>query len=248
MTVENKWQEEIENVPLREALEKLAGLFPGQVVFSSSLGQEDQVITDCIFRNKIPIRVFTLDTGRLFYETYELLDKTLARYQQPIQVYFPESSAVENFVSSKGVNSFYESVENRKECCFIRKVQPLNRALEGAKVWITGLRAEQSENRKNIAMVEWAEDRQLYKFNPLIHWSYNEVLAYIEKFMVPYNTLHDKGFISIGCAPCTRAIEPGEDPRAGRWWWETSQKECGLHINNGTLQPDLQENKISGLT
>ena len=221
----------IENTNLREGLEKIAGLFPGQVVFSSSLGQEDQVITDVIFKNNIPIKVFTLDTGRLFGETYELIDKTIARYKKPLHIYFPESGDVEQFVLNKGVNSFYESVDNRKECCFIRKVKPLNRALEGAKVWITGLRAEQSENRKNIPMIEWAEDKQLYKFNPLIHWSYNEVMDYIHENNVPYNTLHDKGFISIGCAPCTRAIEPGEDPRAGRWWWENSQKECGLHVN-----------------
>ena len=231
MVLEKNRIEQIEKNSLRKVLEAVAGLFPGQVVFSSSLGQEDQVITDIIFKNKIPIKIFTLDTGRLFPETYELIDKTIARYKQPIHVYFPESGDVENFVTTKGVNSFYESVENRKECCFIRKVQPLNRALKGAKVWITGVRAEQSDNRKNMAMIEWAEDRQLYKFNPLIHWTFGEVLNYLQEFKVPYNTLHDKGFISIGCAPCTRAIEPGEDARAGRWWWETSQKECGLHIN-----------------
>jgi phosphoadenosine phosphosulfate reductase len=127
------------------------------------------------------------------------------------------------------MNSFYESVENRKECCHIRKVKPLNRALQGAEVWITGLRAEQSDNRKDMPMIEWDEQRQLYKFNPLINWSYDEMIAYINEHNVPNNALHDKGFISIGCAPCTRAIEPGEDARAGRWWWEASQKECGLH-------------------
>jgi len=127
------------------------------------------------------------------------------------------------------VNSFYESVDNRKECCFIRKVKPLARALAGAKVWITGLRAEQSENRKEMPIIEWDETRQLYKFNPLINWSYEDILSYIREFYVPYNPLHDKGFISIGCAPCTRAVLAGEDARAGRWWWETSQKECGLH-------------------
>jgi phosphoadenosine phosphosulfate reductase len=231
MLLEKSLIEQIEKSSLREALETVAALFPGEVVFSSSLGQEDQVITDIIFKNKIPIKVFTLDTGRLFGETYELIDKTIARYKQPIHIYFPEAGNVENFVTTKGVNSFYESVENRKECCFIRKVQPLNRALKGAKVWITGVRAEQSDNRKNMTMIEWAEDRQLYKFNPLIHWTFGEVLNYLQQFNVPYNTLHDKGFISIGCAPCTRAIEAGEDARAGRWWWETSQKECGLHIN-----------------
>ena len=213
-----------------EALKTIAGLFPGQVVFSTSLGQEDQVITDVISRNNIPVKIFTLDTGRLFNETYELLERTMARYKQPVHVYFPDASDVENFVNTKGLNSFYESVDNRKECCHIRKVKPLNRALNGAKVWITGLRSEQSENRKNMPMIEWEEERQLYKFNPLLNWTYDDVLDYLKKFDVPYNSLHDKGFISIGCAPCTRAIEPGEDARAGRWWWETSQKECGLHL------------------
>lgn len=220
---------EIENSPLPEAVKRIAELFPGRVVFSSSLGQEDQVITDAIFKNNLPVKIFTLDTGRLFNETYELLDRVTARYKKPVQVYFPEAADVEEFVAAKGINSFYESVENRKACCFIRKVKPLNRALAGAKVWITGLRAEQSENRRDMQMIEWDEARQLYKFNPLLHWSYDQVLDYLKEFNVPYNPLHDKGFISIGCAPCTRAVEAGEDPRAGRWWWETSHKECGLH-------------------
>jgi phosphoadenosine phosphosulfate reductase len=222
--------QEIERSSLPEAVSLVADLFPGKVVFSSSLGQEDQVLTDIIFKNNLPVKIFTIDTGRLFNETYELLDKTTARYKKQVQVYFPEAADVENFVETKGINSFYESVDNRKGCCFIRKVKPLNRALAGAQVWITGLRAEQSENRKDMPIIEWDEDRQLYKFNPLIHWTYNEVLDYIKEFNVPYNTLHDKGFISIGCAPCTRAIEPGEDARAGRWWWEASHKECGLHV------------------
>ena len=221
----------IESSSLPEAIKMVTELFPGKLVFSTSLGQEDQVLTDIIFKNSLPVKIFTIDTGRLFNETYELLDRTTARYKKTVHVYFPESADVEEFVATKGVNSFYESVENRKGCCYIRKVKPLNRALAGAKVWITGLRAEQSDNRKNMSMIEWAEDRQLYKFNPLINWNYQEVLDYIEKFNVPCNSLHDKGFISIGCAPCTRAIEPGEDARAGRWWWETSQKECGLHTD-----------------
>jgi len=221
--------QQIENASLSEALQLIDRLFPGETVFSSSLGQEDQVITDALFRNGSGVKVFTIDTGRLYNEVYELLEKTTARYKQSIQVYFPEAADVEEFVLTKGINSFYESSENRQECCYIRKVKPLNRALQGAKVWITGLRAEQSSNRNTMTMIEWDETRQLYKFNPLIHWSYEDVLEYIEKYNVPYNPLHDKGFISIGCAPCTRAIEPGEDPRAGRWWWETSQKECGLH-------------------
>ncbi|MEO5948141.1 MAG: phosphoadenylyl-sulfate reductase [Chitinophagaceae bacterium] len=222
---------QIENASLAHGLAIIASQFPKEVVFSSSLGQEDQVITDAICRNKIAIEIFTLDTGRLFYETYDLIQKTNARYKTNLKIYFPDATDVETFVTEKGVNSFYESVENRKECCYIRKVKPLNRALAGAKIWITGLRAEQSDNRKDMPMIEWDEQRQLYKFNPLINWSYDEMSAYINEQNVPFNPLHDKGFISIGCAPCTRAIESGEDARAGRWWWEASKKECGLHVN-----------------
>jgi phosphoadenosine phosphosulfate reductase len=230
---------ELEEASLPAAIQLMADLFPGQVVFSSSLGQEDQLLTDVIFKNNIPVKIFTLDTGRLFNEAYELLDRTMARYKKPVHVYFPDATDVEEFVAGKGINSFYESVENRKACCFIRKVKPLNRALEGAKVWITGLRAEQSDNRHDMRMVEWLPDRKMYKFNPLIHWTYDEMISYIKEFNVPYNPLHDKGFISIGCAPCTRAIEPGEDARAGRWWWEASHKECGLHV------PGTQQNQES---
>lgn len=221
--------QQIERSPLPGAIRLVADAFPGQVVFSSSLGQEDQLLTDVIFRNDLAVKIFTIDTGRLFNETYELLERTTARYKKPIQVYFPEAADVEAYVTSKGINGFYDSVDNRKECCHIRKVIPLNRALKGAKVWITGLRSEQSANRQQMPMIEWDEPKQLYKFNPLIHWSYEAMIEYIREYNVPYNRLHDKGFISIGCAPCTRAIEPGEDARAGRWWWETSHKECGLH-------------------
>jgi phosphoadenosine phosphosulfate reductase len=230
---------------LVEGLEMIGELFPGKVVFSSSLGQEDQVITDAIFKNDLPIKIFTLDTGRLFSESYELLERTTARYKKPIRVYFPEASDVEEFVTTKGVNGFYESVENRKECCNIRKVKPLNRALHGADVWITGVRAEQTDSRKEMPMIEWLEDKQLYKFNPLLHWTYAEVADYLKEFYVPYNPLHDKGFTSIGCAPCTRAVEPGEDPRAGRWWWETSQKECGLHVQEVTQSNDFNANPVN---
>jgi phosphoadenosine phosphosulfate reductase len=214
---------------VEELLQYVADLFPGAACLSSSLGQEDQVLTDMIARSRVPVRIFTLDTGRLFYETYELLDKTQARYKTPIEVYYPDALAVEDLVRTNGINGFYDSVENRKSCCAIRKVQPLTRALEGARVWITGIRADQSANRGLMEVAEWDTDKQLYKLNPLLHWSLDDVNNYIHTYHVPYNSLHDKGFISIGCAPCTRAIEPGEDPRAGRWWWESSHKECGLH-------------------
>ena len=175
------------------------------------------------------IKVFTLDTGRLFYEHYELLSQNNSRYKTKTEVFFPDANDVEKYVNEKGINAFFHSVENRKECCYIRKVKPLNRALEGAKIWITGLRSEQSENRENMKMVEWDGDRKLFKFNPLIHWTYQDVLVYIVQHNVQDLPLHNKGFISVGCKPCTRAIAEGENPRAGRWFWEESQKECGLH-------------------
>lgn len=220
---------EAERLSAVEAIRRVTEWFSQGVVFSSSLGQEDQVLTDMIYKNALPVKIFTIDTGRLFNETYELLDKTNARYRQNMQVYFPDATDVETFVQENGINAFYESVEHRKSCCYLRKVKPLNRALAGATVWITGLRADQSDNRQDMPLIEWDAQRQLYKFNPLIRWSYDDMISYINEHNVPYNSLHDKGFISIGCAPCTRAIEAGEHPRAGRWWWETSQKECGLH-------------------
>lgn len=216
--------------PVHEALQQLVQLFPGRVKFSSSLGQEDQVLTDIIARYNIPITIFTIDTGRLFNEAYETLEKTKARYKINIDVFFPQANAVEQMVNAHGVNLFYDSVANRQTCCNIRKVEPLNRALQNTSVWITGLRSSQTDHRKNISVAEWLSDKEMYKINPLLHWSFDDVLNYIKAFSVPYNPLHDKGFVSIGCAPCTKAIEEGEDPRAGRWWWETSHKECGLHL------------------
>ena len=223
-------QEIYKDLPIEEALKKTTELFPGTVKFSSSLGQEDQVLTHIIGRNNIPLKIFTLDTGRLFNEIYDLIEKTEARYKVKIEAYFPKAEAVQQMVNEKGINLFYESVENRQTCCGVRKVEPLNRALQGTQVWITGLRAEQNDHRKSVPMVEWLEDKKMYKINPLLHWTYDEMIDFIKKNNVPYNPLHDKGFISIGCAPCTRAIEPGEDARAGRWWWEASHKECGLHL------------------
>jgi phosphoadenosine phosphosulfate reductase len=227
----SRLQEIFHNLPIEAALKQTADLFqPGRVKLSSSLGQEDQVLTDIIGRNKIGVHIFTLDTGRLFYETYDVLEKTEARYKLKIEVFFPQPEAVQKMVNEKGINLFYESIENRQTCCGVRKVEPLNRALQNTDVWITGLRAEQNDHRKSVPMVEWLEDKKMYKINPLLNWTYDEMIAYIKQNNVPYNTLHDKGFISIGCAPCTRAIEPGEDARAGRWWWEASHKECGLHL------------------
>jgi phosphoadenosine phosphosulfate reductase len=214
---------------IEETLAFLANEYNDKVVFSTSFGQEDQVITALIAKNDLPIAIFTLDTGRLFQETYDVFHKTLKKYQIDIKTYFPEASEVENLLNRKGPNSFYESVENRKECCFIRKVAPLTKALKGNSIWITGLRAEQSENRNDLAFFEYDAHFDIIKFNPLLKWTLEEVQKYIDDNNVPQNALHKQGFVSIGCAPCTRAIEPGEDIRAGRWWWESSHKECGLH-------------------
>lgn len=223
-------QEIFDSLPIEEALKQTANLFPERVKFSSSFGQEDQVLTDIISRNTIPVNIFTIDTGRLFNEVYETIEKTQARYKINIDVYFPQADAVQKMVNEHGVNLFYDSVEHRQTCCNVRKVEPLNRALKDASVWITGLRASQTQHRNHIPVVEWLGDKKIYKINPLLHWSFEEIINYIRTFSVPYNPLHDKGFVSIGCAPCTRAIEEGEDPRAGRWWWEVSHKECGLHL------------------
>ncbi len=213
-----------------KVLSELARLYPNQVVFSTSLGLEDQVITDMILTSKLPIRVFTLDTGRMFEESYKTLHQTNQRYNTKIEVFFPEQQDIETLTTHKGLYSFYESVEARKECCFLRKVKPLNRALTGSKIWITGIRSEQSANRQEMRQLEWDGAHQLYKFHPILNWTFDEVKAYIKQNNVPYNPLHDRGFVSIGCAPCTRAVAEGEGFRAGRWWWEDqSKKECGLH-------------------
>ncbi|HBI81487.1 MAG TPA: phosphoadenylyl-sulfate reductase [Bacteroidales bacterium] len=204
--------------------------YKGKIALSSSMGAEDQVLTDMVMKIDPEIRIFTLDTGRLFYETYELIERTSLRYKKNIEVFFPSPADVERMVNEKGINLFYQSVENRKECCRIRKVEPLKRAFHGLDVWICGLRRDQSATRTNNQLVEWDESNGLIKLNPLINWSEQDVWNYIKAHGVPYNPLHDKGFPSIGCQPCTRAIEPGEDIRAGRWWWEHPEtKECGLH-------------------
>lgn len=223
------------------SLQLLSSRFEGSIVFSTSFGIEDQAISHMIFDQKLPVEVFTLDTGRMFTETYSTWRQTLETYNQPlIKAYYPNAEALQEFVSAKGPNSFYESVENRKQCCHIRKVEPLQRALKGKKIWITGLRAEQSPNRQGMTQFEWDEANQIIKYHPILHWTWDELKAFIQQNHVPYNVLHDKGFVSIGCAPCTRAIRPGEDFRAGRWWWEdNSKKECGLHVhaeNDGQLK------------
>ncbi len=229
IAITNTLLDKTKDFSIEETLAFLANEFKDKVVFSTSFGQEDQVITALIGKNNLPITIFTLDTGRLFQETYDVFHKTLKKYQIDIKTYFPETSAVEELLNKKGPNSFYESVENRKECCFIRKVAPLTKALKGNSIWITGLRAEQSENRNDLDLFEYDEKFDIIKFNPLLKWTLEEIQKYIDDNNVPQNALHKQGFVSIGCAPCTRAIVPGEDIRAGSWWWESSHKECGLH-------------------
>jgi phosphoadenosine phosphosulfate reductase len=218
----------LDGLSLTEGLSWVAHTF-NKVKFSTALGEEDQVLTHLISTLQLPIEIFTLDTGRLFAETYDLLSLTSAHYKKPIEVYFPEAFAVEQYVQNKGINGFYDSIENRKQCCHIRKVEPLKRALANADLWITGVRSSQSNNRQQMKQIEWDEGMNIIKYNPLLNWSDDQVKEFIEQHKVPVNSLHKKGFASIGCAPCTRAILPGEDLRAGRWWWESSAKECGLH-------------------
>jgi phosphoadenosine phosphosulfate reductase len=205
-----------------------------RIVFSTSFGKEDQVITHAIATGdaREQVNIFTLDTGRLFEDTYETYHRTLLKYKMEIRAYFPNQVAVQELLEKKGPFSFYDSVENRKECCFIRKIEPLKRALAGNELWITGLRRAQSDNRGSLPIAEWDETNQVIKVHPLIDWSEEDVDDYVNHHNVPVNPLHKKGFPSIGCAPCTRAVEPGEDIRAGRWWWEASKKECGLHAAN----------------
>jgi len=213
-----------------EILGYLAEEFNDRVALSSSLGAEDQVLTDMLVKQKLSTPVFTLDTGRLFPETYDLLDRTCQKYDIKIATYFPDYKSVEEMVNEKGINLFYKSVENRKLCCHIRKIEPLKRAFKGLDAWICGLRRSQSVTRADMQTVEWDEGNNLIKINPLIDWSENEIWEYVDRNNVPVNPLHKKGYPSIGCQPCTRAIFPGEDIRAGRWWWENPDtRECGLH-------------------
>lgn len=204
--------------------------YNGKIAISSSLGLEDQILTHMVCQIDKNTRIFTLDTGRLFPETYDLIEATNKKYGISIQAYFPDAPKVENMVKEKGINLFYESIENRKLCCSVRKLSQLPRAFDGLEAWITGIRKDQSLTRFNTKLIEWDEENNLLKINPLLNLSDKEVRQFIKDYDVPYNKLHDQGFPSIGCQPCTRAISEGEDIRAGRWWWEQPEhKECGLH-------------------
>lgn len=232
--IANYLNTQLETLDARDILIFAAQKFAGKIQFASSMGAEDQVVTHLladIHASGYTIPVFTLDTGRMFAETYELIQKTEARYKLKIRVLFPDATQVENMVNEKGINLFYESVENRKQCCGVRKIQPLKKALAGLDAWVTGLRREQSPTREDLQVVQWDEANQLFKINPLLNWTENQMWTFIKSANIPYNPLHDKGFPSIGCQPCTRAVLPGQDIRSGRWWWEKPEtKECGLHI------------------
>jgi phosphoadenosine phosphosulfate reductase len=230
---------------ISENLSEIVSIFPGKVIFTTSFGTEDQVLTHIIFKKNIPIEVVTLDTGRLFPETYKLYAETLAKYGNKIKTYFPSYLDIEKMVNEKGPYSFYDSKENRMECCRLRKVVPLKRALAGKECWITGIRAAQSDNRSQMRNLEYDEEKQLFKYHPLFDWSSEDVENFIKDYDVPYNSLHDKGYLSIGCEPCTRAVIKGQDYRSGRWWWENDgPKECGCHIN---INVEQDHEKLSAL-
>lgn len=230
MTIE-KLNEQLKDSTAVEILEYFLKEYGSKAALSSSLGAEDQVITDMMLNLDKNANIFTLDTGRLHPETYSVMDATNLKYGIKINVFFPQNEKVQELYATQGINGFYESIENRKTCCGIRKIEPLQRALKPLEVWITGLRASQSVTREELNLIEYDENNNVIKVNPLLNWSEDNVWDYIKTNRVPYNKLHDQGFPSIGCAPCTRAIAKGADVRSGRWWWENPEhKECGLHI------------------
>lgn len=228
--IANKLNDQLQNSSISEVLSFFSKEYPGKVIFTTSLGAEDQVLTAEISKTDKSIHIATLDTGRMFQETYELIQRTESKFKIKIKAYFPDNIAVEKMVNEKGINLFYESIENRKLCCNVRKIEPLKRALAGNKVWINGLRRDQSTTRNNISLVEFDEVNNILKVNPLYKWTNEMVWEYLHNEKVPYNPLHDKNYPSIGCEPCTRSVEYGDDIRSGRWWWENPDtKECGLH-------------------
>ena len=235
------------DLDLAQRVAAIRNIVRGRVVFTTSFGVEDQAIAHAIFTQALLIDVVTLDTGRLFPETYELWARTERRYHRRIRAYCPDRSAVEGLVIRQGINGFYTSIEARHACCAVRKLEPLERAIAGATAWITGLRADQSEERADITFAAVHPHYRLIKVNPLFDWTRERVLSFIREHGIPYNSLHDRGFASIGCAPCTRATAAGEPERAGRWWWEHEQKECGLHSRrNAEASAQPQQNALAG--
>ena len=231
--IQSKVQDYQQQFPGMNAFEMLSAILQnhqGKVCFSSSLSAEDQIITHMLCKLDESPDIFSLDTGRLFYETYDLIDRTNKHFGIRIRIMVPDATRVEEMVQEKGINLFYHSIEDRKRCCRVRKIEPLQRALEEKEIWITGLRIEQSPTRNELHLAEWDNANKVIKLNPLLYWNKTEVWDYIREHNIPYNPLHDQGYPSLGCKPCTRAISPGEDIRAGRWWWENPEtKECGLH-------------------
>jgi phosphoadenosine phosphosulfate reductase len=227
---------EFRNSPIETLLQSLLQRYQGRIALASSFGAEDQVLTDMLLKIDPKVRIFTLDTGRLHQETYDVMAETMQKYHMQYEVYCPQTEAVELLTGENGPNFFYESVENRKQCCQVRKLEPLSRALAGLEIWVTGLRREQSVTRYGLQVIEEDGNHGLVKVNPLADWTTEQVWEYIRHNHVPYNKLHDHDFPSIGCAPCTRAVKPGDDLRSGRWWWEEPEhKECGLHVKDGKL-------------
>jgi len=224
------WNIQLSGASAQQIVAFFLDKFKGKIALSTSLGLEDHVLTQMVAETAPSTRIFTLDTGRLFPEAYDLMDRTSKKYKINLEVFFPNAHEVEEMVAKKGINLFYDSIENRKLCCRLRKLVPLARAMQGLDAWITGLRREQSVTRENMQAVEWDASNNMLKINPLIDWTESQTWDYIKEHKIPVNPLHKKGFASIGCQPCTRAIEPGEEVRAGRWWWENPEtKECGLH-------------------
>lgn len=232
-----EYNEQLRGKSTEEILDWLFSNFSiTDITFSSSLGAEDQVLTDLLIKRNEAVNIFTLDTGRLFESTYKVIQDVKEFYGKNIEIKFPEAEDIETLVKTKGPNLFYNSIDDRKKCCRVRKIKPLKKKLEGYKIWITGLRREQSVTRTDQEVIEWDETFSIYKLSPLLDWSEDDVWKYIKEKNVPYNNLHDKGFPSIGCEPCTRAVSKGEDLRSGRWWWEEPEhKECGLHFKDGKL-------------
>lgn len=238
MTTRNlqAWRNELQGLPPQEVLRWAAERFPGKLTLATALGPEAQVLTHLIATEGLAIPIFTIDTGRLFDETHELIHRTNETYGITIKVIFPEHRDVEEMVNEHGPNLFLKSRELRKRCCVFRKVMPLQRAMAGYDAWLTGLRRDQSVTRSDAQVIEWDPRTGLFKVNPLVAWNADQVWDFILANDVPYNRLHDLGYPSIGCAPCTRAVPAGEDPRSGRWWWEEpEQRECGIHISDGKI-------------
>ncbi len=241
--------ETLEPLTWEERLIKLCQETNKKIVFSTSLSYEDQVITHIIAQNGLPIDIFTLDTGRLFEETHKVAQETRVKYPNiTIETFYPDAISTQELIRNQGINGFFDSVENRKNCCGVRKVEPLNRALKGAEIWISGLRRSHSNNRGDLPLAEMDAGRNIIKLYPLIDVEDAPIWDYVKVHNILYNDLHDKGFPSIGCAPCTREVAAGEDMRAGRWWWEQDDaQECGLHVVDGKLVRTKQTTNNQGL-